>query len=232
MEHDAWAITDEIYEHIRYAGDHHVLATWPGMRERTITISGLSKTFSCTGWRLGYAIAPPEPRRDPQGSRLPHGGRAGTAAGSRSGRHCVRRRVLQPHGRGLPRSAGKCCCDALTDAGFDFSCPRAHTTCSPTSRRSAKATTSRSRSGWRGNRRRHRAGIEFLCDDPAIGRTSIAVRVLQEARDAGGGRGTAGEDPVARLRGTTRISAPARLRRIFGIYFLTVSCRCLPTLKQ
>jgi aspartate/methionine/tyrosine aminotransferase len=58
IEHDVWAITDEIYEHIRYAGGHHVMATWPGMRERTITISGLSKTFSCTGWRLGYAIAP------------------------------------------------------------------------------------------------------------------------------------------------------------------------------
>ncbi|MDQ3698197.1 MAG: aminotransferase class I/II-fold pyridoxal phosphate-dependent enzyme [Gemmatimonadota bacterium] len=57
-EHDAWAITDEIYEHIRYAGDHHVIATWPGMRERTVTISGLSKTFSCTGWRLGYSVAP------------------------------------------------------------------------------------------------------------------------------------------------------------------------------
>lgn len=59
-EFDVLAITDEIYEHIRYAGGHHVLATWPGMRERTVTISGLSKTFSCTGWRLGYAIAPPE----------------------------------------------------------------------------------------------------------------------------------------------------------------------------
>ena len=58
IKHDAIAITDEIYEHIRYAGGHHVLATWPGMRERTVTISGLSKTFSCTGWRLGYAIAP------------------------------------------------------------------------------------------------------------------------------------------------------------------------------
>ena len=59
IAHDAWAVTDEIYEHIRYAGDHHPIATWPGMRERTVTISGLSKTFSCTGWRLGYAIAPP-----------------------------------------------------------------------------------------------------------------------------------------------------------------------------
>jgi aspartate/methionine/tyrosine aminotransferase len=58
IAHDAWAITDEIYEHIRYAGNHHPIATWPGMRERTVTISGLSKTFSCTGWRLGYAVAP------------------------------------------------------------------------------------------------------------------------------------------------------------------------------
>lgn len=58
IEHNLWAFTDEIYEHIRYAGDHHVLATWPGMAERTVTISGHSKTFACTGWRLGYAIAP------------------------------------------------------------------------------------------------------------------------------------------------------------------------------
>jgi aminotransferase len=50
--------TDEIYEHILYAGHHHAFATWPGMRARTVTISGLSKTFSCTGWRLGYAVAP------------------------------------------------------------------------------------------------------------------------------------------------------------------------------
>jgi aspartate/methionine/tyrosine aminotransferase len=56
--HDAWVITDEPYEHIRYAGDHHVMATFPKMRERTITISSLSKTFTCTGWRLGYAVAP------------------------------------------------------------------------------------------------------------------------------------------------------------------------------
>jgi len=60
VKHDVWVITDEIYEHIRYAGDHHPIAQWPGMRERTIVISGLSKSFSCTGWRLGYAIAPAE----------------------------------------------------------------------------------------------------------------------------------------------------------------------------
>ncbi|HEV8197386.1 MAG TPA: aminotransferase class I/II-fold pyridoxal phosphate-dependent enzyme [Gemmatimonadales bacterium] len=58
--HDAWAVTDEIYEHIRYQGDHIPMATLPGMRERTITISGASKTFSITGWRIGTIVAPAE----------------------------------------------------------------------------------------------------------------------------------------------------------------------------
>lgn len=58
IKNDAWAITDEPYEHIRFSGEHIVMASLPGMRERTITISSLSKTFSCTGWRLGYAVAP------------------------------------------------------------------------------------------------------------------------------------------------------------------------------
>src|SRR3954468_2705535 len=58
LKHDVWAITDSPYEHMIYAGHHHEIATWPGMRERTVTISSLSKTFSCTGWRIGYAIAP------------------------------------------------------------------------------------------------------------------------------------------------------------------------------
>ncbi len=56
--HNFLVITDEIYEHLIYSGHHHSIATWPGMKERTVTISGLSKTFSCTGWRLGYTIAP------------------------------------------------------------------------------------------------------------------------------------------------------------------------------
>jgi len=58
QRHDFLVFTDEIYEHLIYAGHHHSIACWPGMRERTVTISGMSKTFSCTGWRLGYAIAP------------------------------------------------------------------------------------------------------------------------------------------------------------------------------
>jgi aminotransferase len=60
-QHDLLAITDEIYEHIVYDGHVHVpIATLPGMAERTITISGISKSYSVTGWRVGYAIAPPE----------------------------------------------------------------------------------------------------------------------------------------------------------------------------
>ena len=60
-EHDALIFTDEIYEHITYDGRPHIYpATLPGLRDRTITISGASKTFSVTGWRLGYCIAPPD----------------------------------------------------------------------------------------------------------------------------------------------------------------------------
>ena len=54
------AITDEIYEHIVYDGAEHVsIATLPGMRERTVTISGISKTYAVTGWRVGWCLAAP-----------------------------------------------------------------------------------------------------------------------------------------------------------------------------
>ncbi len=60
-KYDAYVITDEVYEHIVYAPHHHIyFATLPGMWERTISCSSLSKTYSITGWRLGYTIAPPE----------------------------------------------------------------------------------------------------------------------------------------------------------------------------
>jgi aminotransferase len=58
-EHDVVAFTDDIYEHIVYAGEHIPLATLPGMAERTVAINSLSKTFSVTGWRVGWVIAPP-----------------------------------------------------------------------------------------------------------------------------------------------------------------------------
>lgn len=60
-KYDAYVITDEVYEHIVYAPHKHVyMASLPGMAERTISCSSLSKTYSITGWRLGYIIASPE----------------------------------------------------------------------------------------------------------------------------------------------------------------------------
>jgi N-succinyldiaminopimelate aminotransferase len=59
QEFDVLAITDEVYEHIVFDGAEHVrLATLPGMWERTLTLGGAGKTFSCTGWRIGWAIGP------------------------------------------------------------------------------------------------------------------------------------------------------------------------------
>ena len=61
VKYDAYVITDEDYEHIVYEPHKHIyLATLPGMRERTIICNSLSKTYSITGWRLGYVIASPE----------------------------------------------------------------------------------------------------------------------------------------------------------------------------
>ena len=60
-KYDLWVITDEVYEHIVYAPYEHVyFASLPGMAERTLSCSSLSKTYSMTGWRLGYVIAPAE----------------------------------------------------------------------------------------------------------------------------------------------------------------------------
>ena len=60
LSHDLFVLTDEIYEYFLYDGRRHISpATLPGMAERTITISGLSKTFSITGWRIGYLASDP-----------------------------------------------------------------------------------------------------------------------------------------------------------------------------
>jgi aspartate/methionine/tyrosine aminotransferase len=61
VEFDVLAITDEIYEHILYDGTQHIsTASLDGMQDRTITINGMSKTYSVTGWRVGWTIAPPK----------------------------------------------------------------------------------------------------------------------------------------------------------------------------
>ena len=61
LKYDAFVITDEVYEHMVYAPNHHVcMASLPGMYDHTITCNSLSKTYSITGWRLGYLIGPAE----------------------------------------------------------------------------------------------------------------------------------------------------------------------------
>jgi aminotransferase len=59
IAHDVVAFTDEIYEHLVYEGEHIPLATLPGMAERTVAVNSLSKTYSVTGWRVGWVIASP-----------------------------------------------------------------------------------------------------------------------------------------------------------------------------
>ena len=60
-EHDAWVVTDEVYEHLVFDGLTHIpVATLPGMRERTLTISSAGKTFSVTGWKVGWLSGPAE----------------------------------------------------------------------------------------------------------------------------------------------------------------------------
>ena len=58
QEHDALVLTDDIYEHIVYDGEHIPMSTLPGMAERTVAVNSLSKTYSVTGWRVGWVVAP------------------------------------------------------------------------------------------------------------------------------------------------------------------------------
>ncbi|WP_436785968.1 pyridoxal phosphate-dependent aminotransferase [Yinghuangia sp. YIM S10712] len=60
VEHDLLVVTDEVYEHLVFDGEHIPLASLPGMRERTVTISSAGKTFSFTGWKIGWVCATPE----------------------------------------------------------------------------------------------------------------------------------------------------------------------------
>ena len=59
-DHDIFVLSDEVYEKIIYEGKHLSIASFDGMHDRTITVNGFSKVYAMTGWRLGYASAPPE----------------------------------------------------------------------------------------------------------------------------------------------------------------------------
>ncbi|HTY46609.1 MAG TPA: pyridoxal phosphate-dependent aminotransferase [Methanomassiliicoccales archaeon] len=64
IDHDLAVLADETYEKIIFEGKHHSIAALPGMFERTVTVSGFSKTYAMTGWRVGWSIAPPDITRE------------------------------------------------------------------------------------------------------------------------------------------------------------------------
>ena len=119
LEFDALAFTDDIYEHIVFEGEHIPLATLPGMAERTVSIHSMSKTYSVTGWRIGWTIAAAGPvGRDPAGPRLPDRRRRGAAPGR--GRRRARlpgRATTTTSSPAIARGA-TCCVPALRTAGF------------------------------------------------------------------------------------------------------------------
>lgn len=60
VEHDLWVLSDEIYIRLLFQGEHHSIASFPGLSERTIILDGFSKTYAMTGWRIGYGVMPDE----------------------------------------------------------------------------------------------------------------------------------------------------------------------------
>jgi len=118
VANDLLAVTDEVYEHLVFEGVHRPLATLPGMRERTVTISSAGKTFSFTGWKVGWACAPPalidavrvvkQFLTYVSGAAFQHAVALGLAAGDRH---------IEPIRADL-RSARDLFCQGLDDLGF------------------------------------------------------------------------------------------------------------------
>lgn len=118
IKHNLIAITDEVYEHLVFEGQHVRMATLPGMADRTITLSSVGKTFSLTGWKIGWAIASPDLSKCVRSGRqflsysvatpLQHGAAAAVSAGSEYLDQFLRE---YRHRRDL-------LCEALQDIGF------------------------------------------------------------------------------------------------------------------
>jgi N-succinyldiaminopimelate aminotransferase len=123
VEHDLIAVTDEVYEHLVYDGEHVPLATLPGMAERTLTISSAGKSFSLTGWKIGWCSGPPELVEGVRAAKQFLSFAGGTPlqvaiAGALAGaeRHIAPLRASLQAGRDL-------LCDGLRAAGFGVTVP-------------------------------------------------------------------------------------------------------------
>ena len=120
LRHDAYAICDEVYEHLIFDGDRHIpLMTLPGMRERSMRIGSAGKTFSLTGWKVGYVTAPAAARHQ-RGEGAPepdlhHG--AQSAAGGR-GRAGEGRCVFRLAGQALCRPSATGLAAGLASLGL------------------------------------------------------------------------------------------------------------------
>ena len=159
IANDAVVVADEVYEHLVFEGEHVSIASLPGMWERTVTLSSLGKTFSLTGWKVGWAVGPPHLTDAVRAAHqfitfavptpLQHGAVAAlTAPPSTS-----------PNSSPATGAAGTSSWRGSPPPASASSLPRVPTSCSPTTPRSGSPTTSPSpaisppRSGWERSRR-------------------------------------------------------------------------------
>lgn len=123
VEFDAIAIADEVYEELVYEGEHLHIAALPGMAERTVTLSSVGKTFSLTGWKVGWAVAPPELAAGVQAAHqyltftTPTPVQHGTVAALGAGQ------AFYDDLRATYRELRDLLCDGLAAAGFGVSVP-------------------------------------------------------------------------------------------------------------
>lgn len=122
--HDAYVVTDEVYEHLVFDGEHVPMATLPGMRERTVMLSSTGKTFSLTGWKVGYSLAPAELTA---ALRAAH--QFVTFATATPLQHGMATAVAVPRAyydelRAEYRRRRDWLCDVLTEVGFEVTVPQ------------------------------------------------------------------------------------------------------------
>ena len=208
VEHDLIAVTDEVYEHLVFDGAHVPLATFPGMAERTLTISSAGKTFSFTGWKIGWVCGPEElvaaVRTAKQFLTYVNGAPFQPAVAVGLG---LRRRASTR--RSATRSAAKrdLLCDGLRAAGFDVFVPARHLLRHrrhPAPRRRGRRSTfcrvaARSLRGGRGAR----VGVLRR-----PGRGAHLVRFAFCKRDGGADRGGRAPGRAQLSRGGKSTSAP------------------------
>ncbi len=123
VEHDLIAVTDEVYEHLVYDGEHVPLATLPGMAERTLTISSAGKSFSFTGWKIGWCGGPPELVAGVRAAKqfMSFAGGTPLQVGVATGLANAERLVAPL--RASLRTGRDLLCEGLRDAGLEVSVP-------------------------------------------------------------------------------------------------------------